>query len=253
MSSFRLIASISMSLLLILSVLGLMAPAAQAFQDSKPPVIPEFKGDPYLLDSDPVTGATLGPIGSQVVIDHEGRELRFASQANAEAFKTEPAKYLPSIDAKLIEQQKPLYPLDACVVSAEKLGGKMGEPIDFLYKNRLIRFCCKSCKPDFLKDPAKFIAKLDAAVIAKQGPTYPATACVVSDEKLGGDMGPPVDVVVGNRLIRLCCKDCQKDFRKDPLKYLGKQHAAPEHEGDGHEPGHEHEGGHDHPKGGGGH
>ena len=237
MFSFRVISSTTTSLLLILGVQGAISPAARAFQDNKPAVTPEFRGDPYLLDTDPVSGAALGPIETQVVIDHEGRELRFANKENAEAFKAAPAKYLPAIEAKMIEQQKPFYPLDTCVISGDKVGGEMGEPIDFIYKNRLIRFCCKDCKPEFLKDPAKAIAKLDQAVIAKQSATYPATTCVVSGEKLGGDMGPPIDVVVGNRLIRFCCKDCQKDFRKDPLKYLKQLAAAPAAPSDaGHEP-----------------
>lgn len=260
MFRIRLFTTKSASALLLLGVQVALSPTVRAFQDphaqggqpqaeaaSKP--AQEFNGDPYLLDTDPVSGQPLGPLATQIVIDHEGRELRFSSQANADAFKADPGKYLPAIDAKMIAQQKPFYPLDACVISDEKLGGEMGEPIDFIYKNRLVRFCCKKCKPEFLKDPAKTIATLDKAVIAKQSATYPATACVVSGEKLGGDMGPPVDVVVGNRLVRFCCKDCQKEFRKDPLKYLGNLHGEPKHAGEGHEDGHDHE----HPKAGGDH
>jgi len=251
MSLFAVFASTSTSLLLILGPQGVISPTAQAFQDNKPPAVAVFAGDPYLLDFDPVTAMPLGSIETQVLIDHDGRELRFANQANAEAFKADPAKYLPAVDAKMIEQQKPFYPLETCVVSGEKLGGEMGAPVDFIYKNRLIRFCCKDCKPEFLKDPAKAVAKLDQAVIAKQGPAYPVATCVVSGEKLGGDMGPPVDVVVGNRLVRFCCKECQKDFRKDPLKYLGKLHTDGKHEGTEpkHEHGDEHGHGDAHPKG----
>jgi hypothetical protein len=42
---------------------------------------------------------------------------------------------------------------------------------------------------------------------------------VVSGEKLGG-MGAPVDMVVKNHLIRLCCAGCKKAVLKDPDKYL---------------------------------
>jgi hypothetical protein len=55
---------------------------------------------------------------------------------------------------------------------------------------------------------------------------YPLSTCVVSGEKLGGgDMGPPVDYIhkeegKPDRLVRLCCKGCIKDFKKDPAKYL---------------------------------
>ena len=60
--------------------------------------------------------------------------------------------------------------------------------------------------------------------------TYPLTTCVVSDEKLGGDMGPPYiftykDPKIKNdpgREVRLCCTNCLKDFKKDPAKYLKK-------------------------------
>jgi len=55
---------------------------------------------------------------------------------------------------------------------------------------------------------------------------YPLTTCVVSGDKLeDGDMGPPIDHVFKqegqpDRLVRLCCKSCVKDFNKDPQKYL---------------------------------
>jgi hypothetical protein len=42
----------------------------------------------------------------------------------------------------------------------------------------------------------------------------------VSSEALGGESGPPVDYVVGNRLVRLCCPKCKKQIADDPLKYV---------------------------------
>ena len=51
------------------------------------------------------------------------------------------------------------YPLEICVVSGEKLGS-MGEPIVLEYQGQQIKLCCKNCKPDFEKEPAKFMAKL---------------------------------------------------------------------------------------------
>jgi hypothetical protein len=63
------------------------------------------------------------------------------------------------------------YPLQTCVVSGEKLDGDMGKPFVFTYKDkkvkddtgREIKFCCKDCKKDFDKDPAKYIKKLEEA------------------------------------------------------------------------------------------
>lgn len=187
----------------------------------------EFSGDPYLLDVDAVSGESLGPIDKQVIFEHEGRELRFASEKNAATFRRDPAKYLQTIDEKMIAQQLPFYPLAMCVVSGEELGGEMGDPINIVYKNRLVRFCCKGCKKTFTKDPSKQIAKIDKAVAEKQREDYGLTTCVVSGGKLGG-MGEPIDYVIGNRLVRLCCKGCTKKLTKDPLVYLSKIDAAEE-------------------------
>lgn len=68
-------------------------------------------------------------------------------------------------------------------------------------------------------------AAKDAAWFAKARASYPTDVCVVSGEKLGGDMGAPVDFIdrvpgKPDRLIRFCCKGCVKDFKKDPEKYL---------------------------------
>ena len=52
------------------------------------------------------------------------------------------------------------YTLKTCVVSDEKLGGDMGEPFVFEYKGQEMKLCCKSCKKDFDKDPAKYIKKM---------------------------------------------------------------------------------------------
>jgi len=65
------------------------------------------------------------------------------------------------------------YPLDTCVVSGEKLGGEMGAPIDYIYKeagkpDRLVRFCCKMCVPKFKKDPAKYLKLIDDAAAQKK-------------------------------------------------------------------------------------
>jgi len=52
------------------------------------------------------------------------------------------------------------YPLDTCIVSGEKLG-EMGKPVVFVYQGQEIKLCCKSCKPKFDKEPAKYLKKLE--------------------------------------------------------------------------------------------
>ena len=55
---------------------------------------------------------------------------------------------------------------------------------------------------------------------------YPLKTCIVSDEKLGGDMGDPYVFTHEGREIKLCCKSCLKDFNKDTAKYIKKIEAA---------------------------
>ncbi len=51
--------------------------------------------------------------------------------------------------------------------------------------------------------------------------SYPLKTCIVSGDPLG-EMGKPVVFVYQNQEIKLCCKDCRKDFDADPAKYLKK-------------------------------
>lgn len=126
-----------------------------------------IKGYPYSLGTDAVTGEKLPE--NPVVYEHQGRELRFANAQNVETFKADPAKYLAKVDQQMIRQQMPTYPLTTCMISGDKLGGDMGKPVDLIYKNRLVRFCCPDCVKDFQKDPAKYLKILDDAAKKKDG------------------------------------------------------------------------------------
>ena len=66
-------------------------------------------------------------------------------------------------DAPAKEAKAEPYALKTCIVSDEALGGSMGEPYVFNYKGREIKMCCKDCRKDFDKNPAKYIKKLEAA------------------------------------------------------------------------------------------
>ena len=73
-------------------------------------------------------------------------------------------------DATWAAKARKEYPLDVCLTSDERLGS-MGESPEYIYRvkgkpDRLVVFCCDGCEEDFLKDPAKYLAKLEAA--AKQ-------------------------------------------------------------------------------------
>ena len=75
-----------------------------------------------------------------------------------------PASRADGTNAVPAASDKPVpYPLDHCVVSGEKFGGDMGPPVVFIYQdkakgiNQEIKFCCPMCKPQFLKDPDKYM------------------------------------------------------------------------------------------------
>lgn len=63
----------------------------------------------------------------------------------------------PQIQANK-EAPKP-YPLKTCIVSDDELG-EMGKPIVFVYQGQEIKLCCKDCRADFDKKPAKYLTKL---------------------------------------------------------------------------------------------
>lgn len=131
------------------------------------------------------------------------------------AYVATPGVALAADAAKAKKADKP-YPLETCCVSGEKLDG-MGEPFVFSHEGQEIQLCCKSCKKDFDKDAAKFMAKVGEA--AKKVKPYKLTTCLVSGEKLGDDA---FAFVHKGQEIKLCCKDCKKEFAKDTAKYLKK-------------------------------
>ena len=132
-------------------------------------------------------------------------------------------------EQSVIAKQLPSYPLSTCLVSGEPLTA-MGEPMDVVHEGRLVRLCCKGCVKGLKKDPAAVLAKVDEALIAAQIPTYPTDKCLVSDEPLT-EMGEPLDMLYGTRLVRFCCKGCIKEFKKDPQAVLARLDAAAKKQG----------------------
>ncbi len=192
------------------------APEPPAKADTKRP------SDPYPLATCPVSGKKLGEMGDPVVKEYDGREVRFCCSGCIEKFEASREDYWKKVDEEIAKRQTPFYPLTVCVMSGEPLveDGK-DIAINHVYRNRLIRFCCRGCIKDFSKDPEAALKKLDAASVHQQREHYPLTKCIVSGEDLGS-MGDPYELVIGNRLVRLCCKGCEKQLRANPLEFLPK-------------------------------
>ncbi|TSA33038.1 MAG: hypothetical protein D4R66_05190 [Opitutales bacterium] len=64
-------------------------------------------------------------------------------------------------------------------------------------------------------------ASLPAFGVEKSVKPYPLDKCIVSDEKLGVE-GKPIVFIYEGQEIKLCCKDCRKDFDANPAKFLAK-------------------------------
>jgi YHS domain-containing protein len=120
----------------------------------------------YPLDTCPISGEELGGMGDAVNYVYEGRLVRFCCGNCKGDFLADPAATFAKIDAAVIEQQLPDYPLQFCPVSGEPLGG-MGEPYNHVHGTRLVRFCCDGCVGKFEANPAAYFAKIDAAAAAR--------------------------------------------------------------------------------------
>lgn len=182
-------------------------------------------GDPYPLSTCPITGKRLGSTGDPVIKVYDGREVRYCCSGCPAKFEKDFVASLAQLDEKIVADQAPLYPLRTSVVTGKDLPAAPAKPYEFVYGNRLVRLGAEIEKADFLKEPKNFLAALDKAVVEQQGKDYALKTCPVGEEKLG-DMGEPVDHVVGGRLIRLCCEACKKDIEKNPAKFIALVDAA---------------------------
>lgn len=180
-------------------------------------------GDPYTLKTCPVSGEKIGSMGDSPVILHEGREIRFCCEGCVKKYEANAEAMNQEIDKKLIKDQEAHYPTNTCINSGAELkeGG-----VSFIVGNRLVKTCCDNCKAKVLAKPAEYLAKLDQQVIEAQKDAYKLDACPVSGEKLNEDGHTAVDVVVANRLVKLCCEGCKKGIDKDPVGIIEKVDAA---------------------------
>lgn len=166
----------------------------------------------------PVSSEELGgEMGEPVNLVRNGRLIRVCCKGCIKKVDKDPAAIVAAIDAAVIAEQGPSYPLSTCPISGEPLE----KPVEYVHGTRLVRFCCDDCKAKFIADPTATMAKVDAALIAAQLKTYKVDVCPVSGEKLGS-MGDPVDVLYGTRLVRLCCGGCKKTVAKKGAEIVAK-------------------------------
>lgn len=115
----------------------------------------------YPLTTSVVTGKDLPAKPYEFV--YGNRLIRLSAESEKADFLKDPKKHLATLDKAVVEQQGKDYALKTCPVSKEEFGGDMGEPVDLVIAGRLVRLCCKACKKEVEKDPAKFVTIVDAA------------------------------------------------------------------------------------------
>lgn len=114
------------------------------------------------------------------------------------------------------------YTLTTCAASGRDINVK-GTPQTAFFEGRELKFCCGGCAAFVEKDPAKFLAKVDEQLIAQQTPIYPTEKCIVAGTDLFKDgKYTGKDVMVGNRLFRVCCGKCAAKVKADPASYAAK-------------------------------
>ena len=84
--------------LALLSILSLLLPACATPGSGATPVAAAAKGvKPYPLKTCIVTDNSLGSMGDEQRIVHEGQEIKFCCKPCIAKFKKNPAKYLPKL------------------------------------------------------------------------------------------------------------------------------------------------------------
>ncbi|MBX3317109.1 MAG: hypothetical protein KF902_09640 [Phycisphaeraceae bacterium] len=176
-------------------------------------------GDPFSLRDCPVAYHEIGELQDPVVRVYDGREIRFCCDDCVEAFQEDLKSSLAEVDKEMAKDQAPFYPTKQCLISGEHLGAA-GDVVEVVWHNRLVRFCCDACATEFRKDPAATLAKLDKLVKSTQSTGYPLSVCLIAGEELGAE--EVTEIVVANRLVRLCCEGCAGEFFKNPGVHIAK-------------------------------
>jgi YHS domain-containing protein len=210
----------------LVSILALTGATLSVAMKATPAAADAFGGDPYPLDTCPVSGEKLGADAVNTVLSGmkdknlDGTQVKFCCAKCEASFKADPAKYLAKMD-EAIAKAAAAYPLSNCLVMTDEKIEDDAKTV--VYQNRVYKLCCKKCVARFSKDPAKYAKEYEAAVIAAQKPGYKATTCPISGKPLGDGA---VDIVVNGRLVRACCNGCVGPIKADPKAAFAKIDAA---------------------------
>jgi hypothetical protein len=173
--------------------------------------------DAYYLDTCADCAGRLGARGETAERHYADRELRFCHRDCQGRFEENFSAGLERLDERLVADQLPFYPSAVSAVSGKPLGD---DAVDVIWGNRLFRLASEAERRALLDDPVRYIRALDRAVIEAQRPGYGMPdKCPVQGDIFESDT--PIDVVIANRMVRLCCARCVKIVKARPSQYLG--------------------------------
>lgn len=115
---------------------------------------------PYPIASCLTCGDMLGE--NTVTLFHSSRELKFCCIECVGSYTKSPETYISGLEEQIRVTQRDNYPLKACVVSGHELGS-MGDPVEYVSGNTLVKFCCGACIGSFERDRVQMINKIESA------------------------------------------------------------------------------------------
>ena len=102
----------------------------------------------------PVMG---NPIDKKVFADHDGKRVYFCCPMCIDKFKKDPEGYIKKMEAQGVTFEKSARAQTRCPV----MGTPVNKKVYTDYRGQRIYFCCKDCVPKFLKNPAKYLRKME--------------------------------------------------------------------------------------------
>ncbi len=99
----------------------------------------------------PVMG---GKIDKNVYIDFQAQRIYICCPGCKDIFLKDPEKYMKKITDDNVR-------LDSVQEKCPVMGGKINKEIFADYKGRRVYFCCEGCRPNFTKDPERYLKKIE--------------------------------------------------------------------------------------------
>jgi hypothetical protein len=172
--------------------------------------------DGFYLNRCPLCGTLLGAKGEAIEVAYDARQLRFCCRSCSERFSAHPGALIVVIDDVLISDQRPFYPTVRSLIDGRPLGP---DPIAFIWGNRLFLAADDRDQAAILANPGAAVRTLDRLVVERQRPSYGMPdKCPVQGDILPNEAR--IDIVVANRMVRVCCGRCAAVVRARPYQYL---------------------------------